>query len=592
MAQENTIKIADCPISSVQVYNDRAEVNRNIPLDPRLDGRVKITLTGLVDCLNESSLRVKGNHNAKILDVQSSRVVDKDKDQEATLSGLIKKREELQVKISENKGKFDQLDKEKKFVDLFVTSSFQRVENQPPKTLEETKEILSFQKDESQRLMDEERDLAVAKKALLEALEVVEDEIRMNGGRPSMMKAASTNNKWVRKVTLSIDATAAAGGEGDGHLLRLTYIVNKASWRPSYDMRISTEKGTCQMTYYGELRQNSGEDWKNCDLRLSTAKPSVGATPKPVQSIEVRHRVFRSMNMMNMRKGGGGAAKMMSAPAPPPALQSLEVNQQLSDEDDYEESASVASFEDETHAVGAEVKAGGDSIAAAFTIPQKSDILSTGQPSKVVIADLSFKPQIIHYTAPTTGDLAVYLQAKTLNDSPYLMLSSDLVSIFVDGAFISTSSVKQTPAGQNFFMYLGVDPSVKCTRKPVKAESRAATGWTSGSTMVKEFLYLTSIHNQKANNIKVLVADALPKSNDEKIVVDVLLPKPSSIKKMALASESGLANLDNLAVGSYKDDAGTKLMWVLDIAEGKKEKIEYNYAISYPKTVDLELHSS
>lgn len=297
-------------------------------------------------------------------------------------------------------------------------------------------------------------------------------------------------------------------------------------------------------------------------------------------------------------KKGAGKRGMSAAPPAPPQMRMNQVQQfagagMSEDSDDDGECLSVASFDDgAAYAVGAEVKAGGDSIAAAFSIPQKSDILSTGQPSKVVIADLSFKPQIIHYTAPTTGDVAVYLQAKTLNDSPYLMLPSDLVSIFVDGAFISTSSVKQTPAGQNFFMYLGVDPSVKCSRKPVKAESRAASGWTGGGSMVKDFLYLTSIHNQKATSIKVLVADALPKSNDEKIVVDVVVPKPSSIKKMAFASESGLANLDNLAVGSYKDDAGTKLMWVLDVGEGQKQKFEYNYTISFPKTVDLELHSS
>ena len=69
--------------------------------------------------------------------------------------------------------------------------------------------------------------------------------------------------------------------------------------------------------------------------------------------------------------------------------------------------------------------------------------------------------------------------------------------------------------------------------------------------MVKEFLYLTSIHNQKATSIKVLVADA-SKSNDEKIVVDVVVPKPSSIKKMASASESGLANLDNSLLEATK----------------------------------------
>ena len=458
------IKIAACPITAVQVYSDRAEVNRSIPLDAKLNGRVKLTVTGLVDCIDEASVRVKGNLNVKILDVSLSRVVEKDSDQEATLTRLQKKREEIQLKIGENKGKVDQLDSEKKFVKLFVESSFQRVENQPPKTLEETKEILGFQKSESKRLMDEERVLTSAKKVLLEELEIVEDEIRMNGGRPSTSREASTNNKWVRIVNISVEATAAADGGGgggggdDGHSLRLTYIVNKASWRPSYDMRISTEKGTCQMTYYGELRQNSGEDWKNCDLRLSTAKPAVGAVPKPVPSIEVRHRAFHNIHNIgniNMKKKGGGKLRGSAAPPAAPQMRMNEVQQFAGagtsvDSDDDEECLSVASFDDgAAYAVGAEVKAGGDSIAAAFSIPQKSDILSTGQPSKVVIADLSFKPQIIHYTAPTTGDVAVYLQAKTLNDSPYLMLPSDLVSIFVDGAFISTSSVKQTPTGQN-----------------------------------------------------------------------------------------------------------------------------------------------
>ena len=252
-------------------------------------------------------------------------------------------------------------------------------------------------------------------------------------------------------------------------------------------------------------RQNSGEDWKNCDLRLS-AQARSWLIPKPVPSIEVRHRAFHNIHNIgniNMKKKGGGKLRGSAAPPAAPQMRMNEVQQFAGagtsvDSDDDEECLSVASFDDgAAYAVGAEVKAGGDSIAAAFSIPKRGDVLSTGQPSKVVIADLSFKLQIIHYTAPTTGDVAVYLQAKTLNDSPYLMLPSDLVSIFVDGAFISTSSVKQTPAGQNFFMYLGVDPSVKCSRKPVKAESRAASGWTGGGSMVKEFLYLTSIHNRE-----------------------------------------------------------------------------------------------
>lgn len=56
--------------------------------------------------------------------------------------------------------------------------------------------------------------------------------------------------------------------------LKLTYIVSQASWDPSYDVRVTTaktkeEKNNAELTYYGSVQQNTGEDWKDVCSHLS-----------------------------------------------------------------------------------------------------------------------------------------------------------------------------------------------------------------------------------------------------------------------------------------------------------------------------------
>uniref|UniRef100_A0AC34GH22 DUF4139 domain-containing protein n=1 Tax=Panagrolaimus sp. ES5 TaxID=591445 RepID=A0AC34GH22_9BILA len=67
--------------------------------------------------------------------------------------------------------------------------------------------------------------------------------------------------------------------------LSVSYHVLSASWTPSYDIRIKDKsKNSHEMilTYFGNVEQHTGEDWKNVELSLSTATPSSGGNlPKP-----------------------------------------------------------------------------------------------------------------------------------------------------------------------------------------------------------------------------------------------------------------------------------------------------------------------
>ena len=43
--------------------------------------------------------------------------------------------------------------------------------------------------------------------------------------------------------------------------LLVSYVVSNAKWTPKYDLRVSSAERTMQVTYFGMVEQNTGEDW-------------------------------------------------------------------------------------------------------------------------------------------------------------------------------------------------------------------------------------------------------------------------------------------------------------------------------------------
>jgi uncharacterized protein (TIGR02231 family) len=186
---------------------------------------------------------------------------------------------------------------------------------------------------------------------------------------------------------------------------------------------------------------------------------------------------------------------------------------------------------------GEEAEVRGDSIVTGFAIPRKATIASDNIAHKVIIADIALAARILHYTAPVTKDNAVYLQSKAKNTSNYVMLASPKVSIFVDGTFVSTSKINQNMPGENLNLYIGADPHVKCEYKAV-ADKTASGGWLGGSK-VKDQTFKTILTNTKSKPCRLLLADVLPKSSLDKIVVELTCPAPKSLRKVRLHCSRG-----------------------------------------------------
>lgn len=68
-----------------------------------------------------------------------------------------------------------------------------------------------------------------------------------------------------------VTAVLAGGGQAT---VSLTYLVHQARWTPTWDVQLDPEKNLVTVSLAGIVSQNSGEDWDDAQLTLSTAIPS------------------------------------------------------------------------------------------------------------------------------------------------------------------------------------------------------------------------------------------------------------------------------------------------------------------------------
>ena len=120
------------------------------------------------------------------------------------------------------------------------------------------------------------REIAARKRAAERELAAAEARLsaaEQGGGKP----------KKVAFVEVTVDLEARVGTEAE---IDLTYHVSGASWRPLYDLALDGER--LNVSYLAEVTQQTGEDWPEVALVLSTtrARPE----PDPARAEPLVHR--------------------------------------------------------------------------------------------------------------------------------------------------------------------------------------------------------------------------------------------------------------------------------------------------------------
>ena len=73
--------------------------------------------------------------------------------------------------------------------------------------------------------------------------------------------------------------------------LEIAYMVTGVAWKPAYDIRVNSNRPQISLTYYGLVKQATGEDWEGVKLVLTTADSATVAVRLAFARVCVRVRV-------------------------------------------------------------------------------------------------------------------------------------------------------------------------------------------------------------------------------------------------------------------------------------------------------------
>jgi len=71
--------------------------------------------------------------------------------------------------------------------------------------------------------------------------------------------------------------------------VELSYYVNNAGWFPSYDIRAKDITQPVDLVYKANVMQNTKEEWKNVNLKISSANPNLGSVAPKLKTYTLNY---------------------------------------------------------------------------------------------------------------------------------------------------------------------------------------------------------------------------------------------------------------------------------------------------------------
>ena len=256
-SQANLYEVSakDCRISSVTVYQDRAEIVRTIEIAaPQSTGEQTIVLHSLTNETNPESIRVKGDKCA-ILEVshelkRKSTITAPDTDTAVLKNDINQCVKDLKVLTQQ----IGQVAKERKLIQSYADTAMLKGKEQASLSLSDARELINFHTSEMIRLDNKESDLRDQSTLLDEALDSARRGLsKLTAPASSTTTSTQTTDHFSTSYVVSIVIELDAHTNTDILKLQFSYVVYNATWVPSYDLRINSVSNELSLSYFAEV---------------------------------------------------------------------------------------------------------------------------------------------------------------------------------------------------------------------------------------------------------------------------------------------------------------------------------------------------
>ncbi|MCP9766803.1 mucoidy inhibitor MuiA family protein [Lacihabitans sp. LS3-19] len=307
--------------------------------------------------------------------------------------------------------------------------------------------------------------------------------------------------------------------------LKITYVAYNAGWSPNYDLRVKDLKSPVSIAYKANVFQNTGVDWNNVKLSLSTSNPSVSGQKSELYPQYLSFYVPPVPYERNVKMAKMDDVMSMAAPMA-----------------EMTSSANMVSVVQTSLSVNFD-------ISATYTIP-------TGrQPEIVEIQNLQVEADYKSVIAPKL-DLNAFLVAE-LKDWEKLHLLSGEANVYFENKFIGKTYINEQSVDNKLKLSIGKDLRIIGKREEL-ADFKARK--TFGSNIKESFGYQLSVRNTKSESVKIVLEDQIPVSQDSDIEVSI----------------------DDIQGGLIEQNTG-KVTWEFDLAPAQNKEVLMKYTVKYPK---------
>lgn len=486
-------------IRAVTLYPDRAAVTREVRV--RLDqGLWTVRVPELPASVVADSLQARVRGSARLLGVEFSAARQPDFASSPEGTALAERVRDLRRKAANLGQDRAALEAHEKLVDavgIRPTAGALPDGASQPIDLKSVERQLEAVAAEKARILEESRRLADAKEAAERELAVAEGQLAARGGADRVERAAV--------VVLSVPEAGMAE-------IDLTYLVGRAGWAPAYAIRSEADRSKVSVEYDATVVQQTGEDWRDVRLSLSTAEPTRASSPPPVTpwfvDVVVPVPVDAVARSVAMEYAPAAAAPAPMAPGSPA---SGEPN------GDPQVAKSLMAL-----AADAEVVQAG--IAVSFELPRPVTLVSDASKRQRTRIGMVVPETTFGYVAAPLLTERVYLRGTLRNASAFQLLPGR-AQVFMGGEFVGETQVPSVAPQGEFRVWFGPDAALTA-RREVLSKVTGASGLFGGAELTTWNNRIT-VSNGTGRDVTVEVLDRRPVSRNERIESKLAASKPS-----------------------------------------------------------------
>jgi uncharacterized protein (TIGR02231 family) len=351
-------------------------------------------------------------------------------------------------------------------------------------------------------------------------------------------ETATLNSKQIGQMILQVLATNAGTAEFD-----ISYFTSNAGWIPTYDIRVATLDNTLKFVYKASVTQNTGLDWKQVKLSLSTRNPNQGNTLPELTAEYLQLYVPQLYNTMLNRA---------------PAAQVKTLNEVADSE--YGLKKNKQRKNDDAGNVGDYTLVKESQLNINFEIDLPYDIPANGKAYNVAIKEANVPATFKHIAIPKLDKDAFLTAGISQWDS--LSLLPGTANVIMDNVYIGNTFIDPNTTEDTLNLSLGRDKRIAIKRMQVKEFTKSTV---RGTNKTEQVTYEITVKNNKKQPLTMVLKDQYPISKLKEVEVTVI-----SVGDAQVNEETGI------------------LTWDVTLKPGESKKFRFSYNIKYPKDKTLQ----